>query len=129
MIKADIVCLTKTHLREYVTIDLSSYSCFVNNRKELSVRTNKGSGGVAILVKDYLLQSLQVRLVDKSQSGMCISVLLLSSTTRFSMVDTSSFYEHLISQLCLNSYADNVFVAGYFNARIGGRLDLLNTWA
>ena len=29
-----------------------------------------GSGGVAILVKDYLLQSYQVRLVDKSQNGI-----------------------------------------------------------
>ena len=56
---------------------------------------------------------------------MYISVILLSSTRRFSWADTSSFYGHLISQLYLNSYADNVFVAGDFNARIGGRLDFI----
>ena len=80
IIKADIVCLTETHLRVDASIDLSCYSCFVNNRKGLSICTNKGSGGVAILVKDYLLQSFQVRLFDKSQNGI-IGVELKSNFT------------------------------------------------
>ena len=131
-------CHDDKYNRPHNCIDLSGYSCFVNNRKGLSVRTNKGSGGVAILVKDYLLQSFQVRLVDNSQNGIIGIELKNKLTAKCILVyscylppegspwaDTSSFYGHLISQLYLNSYADNVFVAGDFNARIGSRLDFI----
>ena len=138
MIKADIVCLTETHLKENANIDVDGYLSFTNNRKGLSVRTKKGSGGVAILVKDCLLQSVQVNLIDNSHCGI-IGIELRKKFTRKSILvyscylppegspwaDTTSFYGHLISQMYLNSFAENIFIAGDFNARIGSRLDFI----
>ena len=85
-----------------------------------------------------MLQSFQVRLVHKSQNGIigvelkskftakCISVYSCYLPPEGSpWADTSYFYGHLIAKLYQNSYADNVFVAGDFNARTGGRLDFI----
>ena len=77
-------------------------------------------------------------MVDKSQNGIIGIELKSKLTAKCILVcscylppegspwaDTSSFYGHLISQSYLNSYADNVFVAGDFNVRNGNRLDFI----
>ena len=80
----DIVCLTKTHLRNNRDISITGFSCFKNNRKGVSVHACKGSGGVALLVKDYLLQKHSLNLVDDNCEGI-IGIELKNKQTNYAL--------------------------------------------
>ena len=67
----DIFCIVETHfVNEQCRIDISKYSCFYHNRQAKSRRAVKGSGGVAVLVKDTVIQQYSVNVIDKAYAGI-----------------------------------------------------------
>ena len=51
----EIICLTETHLQEDQEVKLDSYQSYSLNQQKTNARANRGSGGVAVLFKDSLL--------------------------------------------------------------------------
>ena len=62
----DIVCLSETFLQDERSINIEGYSWFGNNRKSISkraLRGSGGSGGVGVLVKQSVLNQCDVATV------------------------------------------------------------------
>ena len=57
----DIVCLSETHLQRDENITLPGYKYTGLNRRNISTKTNRGSGGVGILVKTELLKNFTMK--------------------------------------------------------------------
>ena len=134
----DILCLSETHLKTNDIIDINGFHCFANNRKT-SVSSRKGSGGVAILVKNHIFDKFSVNVIDKSFEGIIGVELRHKISSKIIIVyscylppegspwaDTTSFYGHLICAHYLHIYADFLVFAGDFNARIGNKQDSIN---
>ena len=62
----DILCLCETFLVGKQEIQLSNYLWCANNRKTISRRVVRGSGGVGILVHKSILQHFTVQVLDNS---------------------------------------------------------------
>ena len=69
-INPDIICLTETHLLNVNKINLDGYTCYVNNRKGISARAIRGSGGVAILLSDFVIQNFIPKLKTDNVEGI-----------------------------------------------------------
>ena len=134
----DIICLIETHLKPNDNLHIDGFQSFVNNR-QVSARARRGSGGVAILVKDSIFKLYTINVIDKSHDGILglefKHKVLQKTIVIFSCylppegspwADTTRFYGHLISQHYLNIYADILLFAGDFNARIGNKLDYID---
>lgn len=98
----------------------------------------KASGGVRILVKQWLCQEYHVSVMDKSVDG----ILGLKVTHRVSERElvvfscylppegsthgrnAQAFFSHLLTQIYINSNSDYIFIGGDFNARIGTLSDV-----
>ena len=103
-----------------------------------NVRARKGSGGVAVLIRDYLLYHYDVNLIDKKCDGI-VGVELKNKTSGYTIhvyacylppVDspysnTTKFLGHLINKLYMNSHVDMFVASGDFNARIGSKQDYI----
>ena len=50
-LELDVVCLCETFLLDQQQINMHGYTWFGNNRRNLSKRTSRGSGGVGMLIK------------------------------------------------------------------------------
>ncbi len=64
--------------------DFSGYIWFRNNRKQ-HVRTRKASGGVGVLVKNYLLEQFRINVTDRTMDGI-IGVCLMHCELDFCLV-------------------------------------------
>ena len=62
----DILCLCETFLVGKQELQLSNYIWYGNNRKSISRRAVRGSGGVGILVHRSILQHFTVQVLDDS---------------------------------------------------------------
>ena len=51
---SDIICITETHLHVDNVIHISGYRWFSFNRSDIHVNASKPSGGVGILVQNWL---------------------------------------------------------------------------
>ena len=65
-------------------IKITGCSCFKNNKKGVNVHARKGLGGVALLVKDYLLQKHSLNLVDDNCEGI-IGIELKNKQTNYTL--------------------------------------------
>lgn len=63
------------------TIHMKGYSSYVFNRRT-HIRAVKGSGGVAILIRDSVLQDFDVDVLDKCVDGI-LGVQLTNKDTDF----------------------------------------------
>ncbi len=139
-LKSDIFCIVETHLTENSSITIGGYSTIIHNRSFKHKRAIRGSGGVAILIKDTILQSYKVTVSDKSIDGvLCVELKQKLSEFIFHVFlcylppdnsvwgrDADAFFGHLIAELYLRSYSDCVLVCGDFNSRIGKELDYID---
>ena len=52
------------------TLDIDGYKCFTKNREGQDTRSKRGSGGVAVLVKNTLCNYYKIEVLDDSQEGI-----------------------------------------------------------
>ena len=80
----DIICLCETFLIKEEVISLPGYVWYGNNRKSISKRAIRGSGGVGILVKDWLVHQCDVHILDNSYEGI-LWLQLTNKQTQYSL--------------------------------------------
>jgi hypothetical protein len=143
---SDIVCLTETHLAipgcyestNYLDhIQVDNYAWFGNNRKHINARAPKPSGGVGVLIKHTLLETYDIKVVDREKDGI-LALVFTDKQTLHSFVcvctyltpensvwgrDASSFYNHLLQLVYMYSDVDAFFMLGDLNSRIGSKVD------
>ena len=66
----DIVCLCETFLIKEEVISLPGYVWYSFNRKSISKRAIRGSGGVGILLKDWVVHQCDILVLDSSFEGI-----------------------------------------------------------
>ena len=69
-IKADIICLSETHLTGEQQLHVDDYTWIGWNRPLVHVNAPKGSGGFGILFKNELFNSFSINAVDKIYDGI-----------------------------------------------------------
>ena len=69
-LQCDILCLCETRLRDNDAISIPGYKWFGQNRKQLSKRMNRGSGGVGILISNSLSAMFDISVMDSSVEGI-----------------------------------------------------------
>ncbi len=138
-IDSDIICLNETHLLKDNELECANYTVIHHNRQEKHVKARKGSGGVAVLVKESVFRDFDVSVIDKAIDGLLV-LKFVNLSTDFTFVlfacylppensvwgrDPTSFFAHMISQLYLNHQADALFICGDFNGRVGNLSDVV----
>ena len=130
----DIICLCETFLRNNDSINIEGYRWFGNNRKTISRRAIRGSGGVGILVKESLFDSFSIDVVDKkyedilwiacTQIGnpentlyVCVCYLPPVGSSRGDKLQ--EVFDILRSQILHFQDKGEIMICGDFNARIG----------
>ena len=131
-IKADIICLSETHLTGEQQLHVDDYTWIGCNRPLVHVNAPKSSGGVGILFKNELFNSFSINAVDKTYNGI-LGVKFQHKFTDHTFIviccylppdnspwsNNTNFLSHLISQLYIYGDVDNIFIAGDFNSRVG----------
>ena len=73
MIKAlglDVICISETFLTKDKCVILDGYTWFGNNRKSISKRAFRGSGGVGILIRNDILQHYNISIISDKFEGI-----------------------------------------------------------
>ena len=71
-LNADVVCVIETHLLKKDSLEVDGYKTYLHNRIEHHVRTKKGYGGTAFLVKTELFEHYNVDIIDKEYDGIFV---------------------------------------------------------
>ena len=66
----DIICLCETFLRDEHSLNIEGYSWYGNNRKCISKRAIRGSGGVGVLIKQSVLNQYDIATVTDKYEGI-----------------------------------------------------------
>ena len=130
----DIMCLCETHLKNDETIAIDGYKWIGNNRHNLHVNARKGSGGVGFLIKEILLNKIEILCVDKSIDGV-VKLLLHHKLNGYNLIlfgcyvppENSSrgrvshdIFSYLSTQIYQDiTEVDNIVICGDLNARLG----------
>ena len=133
--------MCETHLKKEDTLQCKGYISFVHNRSAKHKKAPYNKGGVAILVKDSLLDIFHVKVVDMAIDGI-IGIELTSKSSEFTIVlfccylppensvwgrDPTTFFSHLIAQTYLHQHSDIFLICGDLNGRIGNVDDLADS--
>lgn len=136
--KADLICLSETHLSFNKNIDLIGYKWYGHNRDLKHSKSPKTFGGVGIFVKNYLFDLFDISIVDNSFDGI-IGLKLKHKKTDYEIVvyslylppensiwcNQTDFFGHLICQLYFNTDADAIYLCGDLNSRTGNLDDVI----
>ena len=83
----DIICMTETHLQGNENINLLGYTSYRLNRKIQNRRSNRGSGGVSVLLRSNILTTFQSNdfstLPHAYLSLLCIHITPFSGVVHF----------------------------------------------
>lgn len=127
----DVICLSETHLKKDNTVDIEGYKSFCQNRQG----STRGSGGVAILVKEELTEThrikfqqfdvegvLRAEITDKISDYTVVvyQIYLPPQGTKYGREGHRVFHlllEEVFGQVCQE--ADAVYMCGDINARLG----------
>ena len=136
----DIVCLCETFLKAEQTIDFPGYTWFGNNRKSISKRAFRGSGGVGILIRNSVLKQYNVASISdkhdgilwlqfinrttKKQFGICVCYLPPAGSSRGDQ--SQEFFDTLKALVIDNYHLGEFLICGDFNARCGTLEDTPN---
>ena len=136
----DIVCLCETFLKNEQTIEVPGYCWFGNNRKSISKRAFRVSGGVGILIRDSVLKQYSVASIsDKhegilwlqfinrttnKQFGICVCYLPPAGSSRGDQ--SQEFFDTLKALVIDNYHLGEFLICGDFNARRGTLEDTPN---
>lgn len=119
-------------------IELTGYRWFGNNRKQISKRACRGSGGVGILISLNLLKHFNIAVIsdkfegilwvqlvhkyNKYSLGICACYLPPAGSSRGDY--SQEFFDSLKSLIIDNYHVDDFLICGDFNARCGALDDL-----
>ena len=121
------------------TILLDGYTVYCNNRTCINKKSPKGSGGVAIAVKDkmfeeYIVDMLEcevdgvliMRLTNKHTDYTCalVNVYLPPENSVYGD-DPAGMFEHLLANMFELCEMDLIIMGGDFNARLGNMKDYI----
>ena len=135
----DIICISETLLHIDNVIHISGYRWFGFNRSDIHVNAPKPSGGVGILVQNWLTDHFEINVIDKTCDGI-LGIKFKNHNSDFEFTvyacylppehsnrgrDTLGFYSRLLSQIYLYCESDAIFVMGDLNSRIGTLNDIL----
>ena len=140
--EAEIIGIQETHMTNNTDNQpyLEGFQWYGHCRSVRHIRSNKTYGGVGIFVKNSLLQSFNVSVLDNSFEGiLCLLFKDKISDFCFSVYccylppenspygrDCTSFFTHLLSLIYLHNYVDCYFVLGDLNSRVGNKLDAIS---
>ena len=136
----DILGVAETHLRVGEQIDLEGYSWFGHNRKLIHKNAKTGSGGVGFLIKNEVLNSFNVNVLNDVTEGIlwiklehkfsdlvllpCVCYLPPENSSR--QIDPYSFFDSLLADFYSYQNSGTVFICGDFNSRCGDLEDFIS---
>ena len=140
MCEFDVCGIAETHMTGDNVPYIEGYAVFAHNRQNVHKRAKCGSGGVCLLVKQSLLMSYDVSILDKSfedilwvklvnkisKKHISICVCYLSPEGSSRMVDPHEYFEQLLSQIYIYQTYGSFIICGDFNARCGGEADYID---
>ena len=120
-------------------LNIEGYHWIGHNRVNLHVRARTGSGGVGFLIKDTLLDSFNVTVLDRDEEGilwiklqdkadntalcMCVCYVPPEHSTRD--VNMNDILDTLLVQVQQYQKEGLLIMCGDFNSRLGDRLDYI----
>ena len=127
-----IIGLAETQLVGNEQIDFDGYHWFGKNRQSLHLKAKVGSGGVGFLIRDDIMNSFNVTVLDDTYEGIlwlklqridnegdcfCICVCYLPPENSTRAINVNEFFDTLITQIY--SYQNNTiqFICGDLNSR------------
>ena len=139
MYDLDIIGIAETHLRDDTTPQLDGYTAFTHNRPQQHRRARCRSGGVCLLVKNYINELYNVSILDNKTEdilwvkfiskvtlchiNVCVCYLPPDGLSR--RIDPSEFFSNLLSQIYLYQDCGPYLLCGDFNARCGDQQDFI----
>ncbi|CAG2194034.1 unnamed protein product [Mytilus edulis] len=141
-LNCDVYGISETHLKDNEAIELDGYKWIGCNRRILSNKAWRGSGGIGFLIKNCILDNFDVDILDNSRDDilwinlkckhdqnfmlyLCVCYLQPERSSRGNIAQ--EFYDHLLSQVYLYSSHNPVLICGDFNGRIGNSQDLTDS--
>ncbi len=134
-----MIGIAESHLNNDDVLNIPGYLCLGNNRKERHVRARGGSGGVGVLIKQELLESHDVTVLDSSEEGVlwiqlksksmhwsvnvCVVYLPPEGSTR--APNTNTFFDTLLTQISAYHNDGQYMICGDFNSRCGDASDFI----
>lgn len=132
-VDADIFSVCETHLIAGDNLRINGYIWKGFNRKHIHRDAPKGSGGVGLFIKQWILNDYNFEVVDASFEGL-FCVKFTSKSTDFSFTvfscylppkgsvrgrNSQNFFSHLLLNIYDQSESDVIVICGDFNSRIG----------
>ena len=113
-VNLDIICINETFLRDDQEISIQGYKWIGHNRTQINPRAMRGSGGVGILVKESVLETHEIFIIEKVHEDIiwvkiqekedptnymyiCSCYLSPEGSTRVNRVQ--EFYDQLLSTI------------------------------
>ena len=104
----DIVVIPETHCMENKIIKIDNYTLFQQNRPVTNANVKKGSGGLAIAIKNSLLHDHYIEAVLKNSTDGLLGLKLVHSETNFKVGIMANY-------LSPSNYHYGQDPEGYFN--------------
>ena len=135
-----IIGLVEIHLTGNNAIILDGYRWFGINLKSLHVNAKVGSGGVGLLVRNDILDSFNVSVLDDEYEGIlwlklqstestndcfCICVCYLPPENSTRAVNVNEVFDALITQIYTYQTYTIQFICGDFNSRVSDMDDYI----
>ncbi|CAC5399804.1 unnamed protein product [Mytilus coruscus] len=118
---------------------IDGYTWIGNNRENLHINAQRGSGGVGAFLKNDLFEFYDITTLDnsvedilwikvKSKSSdfiLCVAVCYLPPNESSRLSDQELFFENLLQQVYCNQSIGNIVICGDFNSRCGNKSDYI----
>ena len=141
----DLVCITETWAQDCHDLDVDGFSCFNLNRTEIKKRSVRGSGGIAIYIKNkyvtndtmvtkyddnYIWEKLNKHVfnIDKDLS-ICLCYIPPQGTSRQGLNEANVYNKLLENIVQLQQTTDNdahFLILGDMNSRVGQEFDFVD---
>ena len=132
--------IQQTHLKDNQSIKVENYTTYAHNWLNIHTRAKKkkGSGGVAILVKNEIMDVYDITVIDREVDGV-LGLLFSTKQSCGSFItfscylppqdspwsDPTNFYSHLMYKMQEFNFISDAFICGNFNSRVGTYKDFI----